>query len=305
MFNHLLVPLDGSRLAEVVLPAAAYLAQCLGASVTLVHVIERDAPEEVHGERHLADPDEALAYLDEVATRAFPAGTHVDGHVHTTEVRDVARSIVEHVDELNPDLIVMCTHGRGGPRNWLVGSIAQQVIALGTTPVLLIQPDPAGAPPEFQCRHFLVPLDGDPDHEPGLFVAAGLAQACGASLHLMMVVYTFGTLQGQRRAAARLLPGAASAWLEISEQGAKDYLGEHMVQLQQAGLAVTASVVRGDPTTAILHTAQEVGADTVVLGTHGRAGMDAFWSGSVAAQVASRSRLPLLLVPVREAAAGS
>jgi nucleotide-binding universal stress UspA family protein len=305
MFNHLLVPLDGSRLAEVVLPAAARLAQTLGASVTLVHVIERNAPEEIHGERHLADAAEALAYLEQVAARAFPPDMHVDEHVHTTEVRDVARSIVEHVGELNPDLIVMCTHGRGGPRNWLVGSIAQQVIALGTTPVLLIQPDGAGATPEFLCRHLLIPLDGDPDHEPALTVAAGLAQACTAEIHLMMVVYTFSTLQGQRAAAARLLPGAASAWLEISEQGARDYLEGHAARLREMGLAVAVTVVRGDPATAIVRTAKRVNADTVVLGTHGKAGMDAFWAGSVAAHVAGRTHMPLLLVPVRDAASGA
>ncbi len=305
MFNHLLVPLDGSRLAEVVLPAAAHLAQVLGASVTLVHVIEHDAPQQVHGERHLADPDDALAYLNEVAGRAFPPGIHVESHVHGSEVRDVARSIVEHVGELSPDLIVMCTHGQSGLRTWLLGSIAQQVIALGTIPVLLIHPDEAGATSDFQCRRLLIPLDGDPDHEQVLPVAASLAQACRAGIHLMMAVRTLSTLEGQRAAAARLLPGAASAWLEMSEQGAEDYVERHRVQLQGLGLAVTSGVVRGDPTIAIVRTAQQVGADVVVLATHGKAGMDAFWAGSVAAHVASRSDLPLLLVPVREAASNS
>ena len=53
MFKHILIPLDGSRLAETVLPAGVYLAGVLGSTVTLLHVIERDAPQEVHGERHL------------------------------------------------------------------------------------------------------------------------------------------------------------------------------------------------------------------------------------------------------------
>jgi nucleotide-binding universal stress UspA family protein len=59
MFKHLLVPLDGSRLAEAALPAAACLAEQLGASITLIHIIERDASGEIHGERHLTTPDEA------------------------------------------------------------------------------------------------------------------------------------------------------------------------------------------------------------------------------------------------------
>jgi nucleotide-binding universal stress UspA family protein len=62
---------------------------------------------------------------------------------------------------------------------------------------------------------------------------------------------------------------------------------------------MTTEVCRGDPASAIVRTAQRMEADLVVMGTRGKRGMDAFWSGSVAAQVSSRSRVPLLLVPVR------
>ena len=123
MFQHLLVPLDGSSLAETALPAAAHLAQVLEASVTLIHVIEKDAPKEVHKDRHLSEPEEASAYLKEVAGRAFPPETKVEWHVHVEEVKDVARSIVHHSHELEQDLIVMCTHGWGGLRDLLFGSI--------------------------------------------------------------------------------------------------------------------------------------------------------------------------------------
>jgi nucleotide-binding universal stress UspA family protein len=305
MFKHLLVPLDGSRLAEAALPAAAYLAQTLEAPVTLFHVIERDAPQAIHGERHLRDPDEARAYLDEVATRAFPLGLHVERHVHTSEVNDVARSIVAHIGELEPDLIVMCTHGWGGLRNWLFGSIAQQVIGLGRIPILLIQPDEDGGAPPFSCRQLLVPLDGDPEHEQGLPIAAGLARACKAALHLVMVVHTLRTLPGERALTARLLPGATSVWLDLTQQGGQLYLDNHLAQLQAAGLSVRADVHRGDPAKAIVRTARRVNADLIVLGTHGKSGMDAFWSSSVAPQVSSQSYVPLLLVPVRKPAAGN
>lgn len=301
MFKHLLVPLDGSRLAEAALPAAAALSERLGARVTLIHVIERNAPQEVHGEPHLSDPGEARAYLEKVAAQAFSPGVCVEEHVHTAEVADVARSIVEHADEIASDLVVMCTHGRGGLRTWLLGSIAQQVIALGTTPVLLIRPDGTAATPGFACRRLLVPLDGDPDHEQGLPVASGLAQACGADLHLLMVVPTLGRLSGERGATARLLPAATSAWLDMSEESAGEHLHQKAVELQASGLIVTAEVCRGDPAGAIARTAQQMQVDLVVLGTHGKRGMDAFWSSSVAAQVASRLRIPLLLVPVRGA----
>ncbi|MBI3362628.1 MAG: universal stress protein [Chloroflexi bacterium] len=298
MFKHLLIPLDGSRLAETALPSAAHLAETLQASVTLLHVIEQNAPREVHSEPHLTNPPEAQAYLDRMASRAFPAHLHVERHVHTTEVSDVARSITAHASEMRPDLIVMCTHGRGGLRQLLFGSIAQQVIALGTTPILLIRPTEAGAPPAFACRLILVPLDGDPAHEQGLPVAVGLAQACAAALHLVMVVPTLTTLFAEQAAAAKLLPQAMTALLDIDQQNAEEYLGNHLPPLREAGLTATAEVARGEPAPIITGTARHAGADLIVLGTHGKAGMGAFWSGSVAPKVTMRSPVPVLLVPL-------
>jgi len=304
MFEHLLVPLDGSSLAEAALPAAAHLARALDARVTLVHVIERNPPQEIHGDRHLADPDQADAYLEEVAAQAFPPGVEVECHVHTDEVRDVAGSLTQHADELAPDLIVMCTHGRGGLRSWLWGSIAQQVIARGTTPILLIQPESRAESPEFVCQRLLVPLDGNPEHEQGLPVAIELAHACGADIHLMMVVHTLGTLPRRQAPTGLLLPGATSLALDMDEEGAEALLRRKVAQFKSAGLPMTVEVSRGDPAVAIVRTAQRVQADIIVLGTHGRTGMDAFWSGSVAPQVSSRSRVPLLLVPVRAVESG-
>jgi nucleotide-binding universal stress UspA family protein len=298
MFEHLLVPLDGSWLAEAALPAAAYLAETLGAGVTLVHVIELDAPQQIHGERHLADPDEASVYLAELAGRAFPTGVRVEWHVHTAPQRDVARSIVAHVDELAPDLIVMCTHGRGGLRTWLFGSIAQQVLALGTTPVLLIQPSVTEAAPSFTCRKLLVPLDGNPEHEQGLAVAAGLVEPCQSQIHLLRVVPTLATLASQQAASALLLPGTTSALLDLDQAGAEQQLKHVVQELEAQGLWATTEVRRGDPATVITEVARQENAGLIVLGTHGKTGLEAFWSESVAPQVASRLRAPLLLVPV-------
>ncbi len=300
MFRHLLVPLDGSGLAEAAAPAAAYLAQALGASVTLIHIIEADAPAEVHGERHLAEPGEALAYLDAIKTRAFPPAATVECHVHTREARDVARSIVEHVDELAPDLIIMCTHGRGGVRDLLFGNIAQQVIGLGETPVLLIPPTRADGAPSFHLERVLVALDGNADHEAGLVAAASLARACSAALALLMVVHTPDTLPWQGGATARLLPGTSAALLDLTQDGAVKYLRKHVAQLQASGLTATAEVQRGDPAESIVQSARRLQVDLITLGTHGRSQMGAFWSGSVTPRVAGRSHLPLLLVPVAE-----
>ncbi len=73
MFKHLLVPLDGSTLAELALPAAAYLAHLLPARVTLLHLVERHPPSEVHHDRHLTNATEASEYLAEIRQRVFSA----------------------------------------------------------------------------------------------------------------------------------------------------------------------------------------------------------------------------------------
>jgi|YelNatPaOPRAMG01_1025707.scaffolds.fasta_scaffold00175_64 nucleotide-binding universal stress UspA family protein len=298
MFKHILVPLDGSNLAESALPAAVYMATMFSASVTLIHVIERNPPEEIHGNRHLSNPDEANAYLADVAQRSFPREVRTEWHVHTAEVSDVARSIAEHAGELSPDLIVMCTHGKSGVRGWIMGSIAQQVIALGKTPILLMQPGEDGGQAGFTCRQLLVPLDGKPDHEQSVPVAAEIARTCGASIHLLSVVPTLGTLSGESAATARLLPGATSAVLEMAEQTASQYLAGFLRQLLAQNLTVTSEISRGDPAPTIVKTAETIQADLIVLGTHGKSGAGAFWAGSVGPKIASLSHRPMLLVPV-------
>lgn len=299
MFKHLLVPLDGSPLAESSLPVVAALAETLRCRVTLLHVIERKPPAEIHGAPHLADEAQAQAYLD-TARRRLPAGAAVDQHVHTDKEEDVPRSIADHATELGVDLVVLCTHGRGRLRHRLLGGIAQRVAGLGPVPILLAPPleVPHGKP--FRCETMLVPLDGEAAHEQGLEPAAGLARACHASLHLLAVVPTLGTLSGERAAAGQMLPGATSALLELDEDRAERYVTGIVARLAGTGLTVTAEVGRGDPTTMILETAQRTLSDLIVLGTHGRSGLDAFWSASVAPRIAQKTLVPVLLVPVGE-----
>jgi nucleotide-binding universal stress UspA family protein len=300
VFENLLVPLDGSKLSESALPAAAHLAGALGASVTLIHVIEKDAPREIHKDRHLTDPEEASIYLKAVAGRTFPPTSRVVCHVHVEEVKDVAYSIVQHTQELGQDLVVMCTHGRGGVRDWFMGSIAQQVIAFRKTPVLLIPPQDSGQA-TFLCRLALVALDGVPDHEQGLPVATGLAQVCGTALHLLMVIPTLGNLKAEEAATGKMLPGAMAATLDLAEEAGINYLNGKLGQVRAEGIKATAEVARGDTLAVIVDTVRRIEANLIVLGTHGKTGMDAFWSGSVTPRLSGRSEVPLLLVPVRKA----
>lgn len=300
MFKHILVPLDGSKLAEAAIPAAASLAQTLNAPVTLLHIIEQEAPQEIHRDRHITRADEASAYLEEVAKRGFPVDVKVDTHVHTAAVKDVAGSIVEHATrEFRLDLIVMCTHGKSEVRELLYGSIAQQVVANGITPLLLIKPE-AGVSQTFRVDQILVPLDTGPLHDDSLPVTQELAAAYKSNVHLLTVIPTFGTMAGERAAAGSLLPATTSALLEINVENAAEDLQEHLDQLKQAGVRVTAEVARGDPATEIVNLSEKLHADLIVLTTHRKAGAAAFWARSVAPNVARRARVPILLIPLAE-----
>jgi nucleotide-binding universal stress UspA family protein len=178
-FARILVPLDGSRLSESVLPVAETLATAFGASLVLLHVLERAAPQTIHGERHFQDPDKARAYLDDLAGNLTRRGLSVTVHIHDTPEPNVALSIAGHAIEERADLVVLCTHGRGGVRGFVWGAIAQQVLQRGEVPVLLVRAPAQGAEPApFAPTTILVPLDataaaeGEQGEQPAFLVGA-------------------------------------------------------------------------------------------------------------------------------------
>jgi nucleotide-binding universal stress UspA family protein len=311
--KRLLMPLDGSRLAECVLPLGVSLAAHLGARLTLLHVLERRAPSTVHGERHLTGAEEAEGYLSEVSARVLASGVAVDRHVHPNEEDDVAKSIVDHADDLSADLVILATHGGGGAlpgrrvfHRVLFGSVAQQVLRRGLRPVLLVRP-PDG--PALQTTvspelgRFLVPLDGEPAAEAALPLAATLAAAYRAEVVLRRVVPTLSTLGGERATAARLVPTAAAASLDMEEGEAVRYLEHVAARPLLEGLRINASVLRGDPAQTLLDVAARIAVDMIVMATHGRSGLDAVLTGSVASRIAARFLKPLLLVRAPRGAA--
>jgi len=299
MFKHLLVPLDGSTLAEAALPAALSLALTFKAPVTLLHIIEQDARDEIHRDRHLTKAGEAEAYLAETAKRVFPPQINVNLHVHTSPTADVARSIVDHSsDEIQPDLIILCSHGNSGMHDLVFGNIAQQVAALSGTPVLLIKPAENIAP--FLLQHILVPLDNESIHDKALPTAEALAKAYGAELDFLCVIPTLGTLSGEQAAVSNMLPATSTAYLDIAEEIAQEHFQGHLDAFKKTRIPATAEIARGDPAAVIAKTAEKIGADLILFGTHGRAGLEAFWNRSVAASVARRTGIPLLLIPLSE-----
>ena len=298
MFKHILVPLDGSRMAESAVPVAALLAEILHARVTLMHVVEKNPPSTIHGQSHLSGAPAAEAYLNKIALQGFSRKIQIDSHVHRAEVEDVAGSIIDHAAELGHDLVIMCSHGRGRALHLFLGSIAQDVIAGGAQPVLITHPDEEGEPMPFACRNILVPLDGDPEHAQALPVSRELALACKATLHLAMVIPRFMNRTGDMTVTGRMLPGTTSRLLDMALQDAEAYSTTLVEELQGQGVAASSHVLRGDPTKVIVEAASQAPIDLIVLATHGKTGMEAFWAGSVTNKVCSQCKVPLLLIPL-------
>jgi nucleotide-binding universal stress UspA family protein len=146
----------------------------------------------------------------------------------------------------------------------------------------------------------LVPLDGTAAAEMALEPASELANLLDASLHLVMVVATPGTARGELQAIAQGMPTGTRAALELEEEEACDYLEGVAARFRRAGTAVSTEVRRGDTRSALADEAAEPGIGLVAVATHGRAGVQATWAGSVTARLLSRTAAPILLLRMIE-----
>lgn len=300
----ILVPLDGSSAAEAVLPATITLARRLPAGVVLLHVLERDAPRRVHGDRHLTGEGEAERYLREIATRLEHEGIVVASHVHQVPVGDVPLSIAGHAAESRAALILLSVHGGRDPRSWLGGAVAQGVIRHAAPPVLLLRGESERGGAAFAPETVTVALDSERQGEAALPAATMLARALDVPLRLLTVVPTAETIPGDRAAAARLIPSGAAAALDVEAAAAADYLAGIAGRLvaSDVDLRVKPVVARGDPARVIASTMRSQ-PGILALATHGRVGLDALWSGSIGARVIARGDGPFLLVHPEPAAA--
>jgi nucleotide-binding universal stress UspA family protein len=306
-FTHLLLPLDGTQMAERVIPVARGLAESGAARITLLHVLEYAAPERKHGERHLREVAAAEAYLRGLAARELAGVPHVDFHVHDEAVRDVAASLAEHVQDLAPDLVVMCAHGNQWWKEWLQGNLARRALhaytrrslAEARVPVLLVQPGADGRV-AFPFHRILVPLDGSNAHEQGLVPAAKLAIQLQIPMVLFTAISPGASLRGSHAAATAFLPRTSQEVLRIAEEEAAAHLEGQVRDLRAAGVDATGRVARVEPARGILQTAEEVKADLIVLGTHALSATQAFWARSVTPRILQMAHTSFLLALGRD-----
>ena len=295
-FKRILVPLDGSNLAESVVPFVVSVAEAVAATVVLLHIVEEHAPQKVHGEPHLTSEAAAERYLKDVEKK-YVGRVRFEQHVHGTEEHDVAGSIARHVTELEADIVALCTHGRSGLRRVMYGSIAQQVLRRVPEPVLVVRP---GMKLPASIRTLLVPLDDRHEWRRALDVAVELARAADATIYLVTIVPTVTTVTGDRSAAARMAPVATIGAAGCGRRGVLAIRLNRLVEdLNAQGVKTNAVVRRGDPVPSLSEAAAQTPADLIVIATHGRSGLNAMMTGSVTANLAGRVSQPLLMIKIK------
>jgi len=142
MYKKILIPLDGSELAERGLVEAEKVAKCFGSELVLFQVVPF-VP--IYGSPEMVTPlivdekqkESAERYLNQLADGLRGKGFKVASMLKTGQ--QVALEVIDFAKENGIELIIMCTHGRSGISRWLLGSVALKVLAHAETPVLLIR----------------------------------------------------------------------------------------------------------------------------------------------------------------------
>jgi nucleotide-binding universal stress UspA family protein len=281
-----LVPLDGSGLAEAALPLARLIATRLGTPIHLLLVLEHERLEEAR--------QRAEQYLHDAARHAG-----IDGLIRV-RTGQPAEEILDEIERLPAPLVVMTTHGRSGLARWAFGSVADRVVRGAESPVLLLR---SGHTPEAEAladvRAILVPLDGSPVAEGALAIARVLAQHFSAELHLVRVAETARLFTVMGSAGAPLSEEVVTQMISDLEGVARQYLDSIAGSSHGGEAAARVAVLDGMPTVALLNYAAAHGIDLIVMGTHGRGGVNRLVLGSVAERMLRQSNLPILVVPPR------
>lgn len=307
MTQHILVPLDGSALAEAVVPHAAALARAHHAELTLFQVIAPSELRQTAGWGPVPAPiragwaETALANiragLDAVAERLQALG--IAARTEVLAAGDVASAIVARAEhDPHTSMIAMATHGRSGLGRWVLGSVAEKVLQGASRPLLLVRARAhAAGDANLSYRTIVVPLDGSQFAEQALGQAQAIAATTGAALVLVAVI---PVLDDMALAEVGIVPAWAEAERQDEIEQRSRYLAGVAARLEAEGFTVRPHVVGGTPAEEILHASAAEHADLIVMATHGHTGVQRLWIGSVATKVVRSADGPVLLVRAHE-----
>jgi nucleotide-binding universal stress UspA family protein len=298
MYTRMLIPLDGSKLAENVLPYARALAGALDLRIELLSVVDlMDFARTTHA-GHVRDFDpiieaavrEGEQYLEGVA-RSF-TGRKVTSVVEQGQADQI---IIEKAAGDKETLIGMATRGRSGIHRWLMGSVAEKVLRGATNPLLLVRGDEEGkSDGAATLKSIVVPLDGSKLAETVLPRAVELAKKL--SLEIVLTRAYQIPLSTYGGAEAAYIPNP-NALMNVVKEEAGAYLEAMVDELRQNGVEKVSSILLlGSGADEIIDLARTTPDNLIAMCTHGRSGVKRWALGSVTEKVVRHSGDPVLVV---------
>jgi nucleotide-binding universal stress UspA family protein len=290
MTFRILVPLDGSLLAERAIPWADHLAQALHGEIELVRVVEPGDLAESASETTYYQSIENQTWNADITLRLEGERFSLVSPARTTVLRGTAGEVIAaHAQVTDANLIVMATHGRTGLQRTLMGSVASTVVRESGVPVLVV-PAEGKVHAEPRALQVLVPLDGSELSEGVLSYLVPLAK----SLDWTLVLFWVASWPPQ----AIPIQGALIpiGFLDHPEIDMTDYLDRRAKELKEAGVKTDVRFYFGDQRRSIVAFAEEAGLDLVAMSTHGRNSLGRLMLGSISEYVLSHTTLPVLAI---------
>lgn len=298
MFEHILVPLDGSELSEAALAYVAPLAVRLNSRVVLLHV-DGDPYINMYDEVTTAPSFRTQAsmsdYLDAISERLQAQGVQCETH---REAGAAAAIILKYVEERQPDLITLSTHGRSGVRRMIVGSVTTAILPRAQTPVLVVHPRENEKTPETSFENLVIPLDMSERSEDALPLAGELAGALNLDTTLITCIPSAaqifsGSVYDIHSYPDNLMQHAQETADEYIQSAADAFAQEHTLETQWESL-------EGDPASKIVEYAEAQPNSLIAMCTQGRTGLGRLVLGSVTDAVIRSGNTPVLVIPHSE-----
>jgi len=297
MINHILVPLDGSTLAEYVLPHVRAIAPVMNARITLMHVMEhprnRDESFNIDPVNWHLRKQKLEIYIEKITERLRTSGLSVE---FTILEGNPAESIIEFAHNNNVDLIAVTTHGNSGLSKWNVSSVVQKILLLSYKSVLLVRAyKPKGEAAGVRYKRIFVALDCSMRAEIILPTAINLAEAYKSKLLL-------GTVIEKPQSVHRFPLPEEDAKLvdkvvENNYQAASRYLDQLKRQFVSKEIRLNTNIVVGENAISILHDmVEEARADLLMLVAHGTSGERRWPYGSVTSSFIDYGNTPLMIM---------
>jgi nucleotide-binding universal stress UspA family protein len=296
VINHILVPLDGSTLAECVLPHVKAIAPVTKARVTLLHVLEH--PENRSGGPPV-DPlgwhmqkQEAQRYLEEKVDQLQKEG--LDASFTILEGKS-AEGIIDFAQANAVDLIALSSHGRTGLTGWNVSSVVQKVLLRSYRSILLVRAYGAETITDVSYKRLFVASDCSTRGEYILPFAISLAQFHKSLIILGTVIEKPEVIQRLPLAEEEL--NLARQISEINQRTATHCHKQITTQLSLKGIEFETHVQVADHAIGALHDmVDEVQADLVMLVAHGETGERRWPYGSITTSLIAHGNVPLMII---------